>query len=78
MSESEMSAIITLLYLPTIGILLYYLYMSSYCVSYMSISSTGNVMNGPIGKQMVDTLVESSQNFEVNTNKRMIDMLVSC
>ena len=25
----------------------------------------GNVMNGPIGKQMVDTLVESSANFEV-------------
>ena len=44
----------------------------------MSISSTGNVMNGPIGKQMVDTLVESSQNFEVNTNKRITDMLVSC
>lgn len=27
--------------------------------------STGNVMNGPIGKQMVDTLVESSTNVEV-------------
>ena len=26
---------------------------------------TGNVMNGPIGKQMVDTLVESSANVEV-------------
>jgi len=26
---------------------------------------TGNVMNGPIGKQMVDTLVESSANFEM-------------
>ena len=25
----------------------------------------GNVMNGPIGKQMVDTLVESSANFEM-------------
>ena len=25
----------------------------------------GNVVNGPIGKQMVDTLVESSANFEV-------------
>ena len=26
---------------------------------------TGNVMNGPIGKQMVDTLVESQANVEV-------------
>lgn len=26
---------------------------------------SGNVMNGPIGKQMVDTLVESSANFEM-------------
>ena len=26
---------------------------------------SGNVMNGPIGKQMVDTLVESSSNVEV-------------
>jgi len=26
---------------------------------------SGNVMNGPIGKQMVDTLVESSANVEV-------------
>ena len=25
----------------------------------------GNVVNGPIGKQMVDTLVESSANFEM-------------
>lgn len=25
----------------------------------------GNVMNGPIGKQMVDTLVESSANVEM-------------
>ena len=28
--------------------------------------SLGNVMNGPIGKQMVDTLVESSANFEAS------------
>ena len=28
---------------------------------------SGNVMNGPIGKQMVDTLVESSSNVEVFT-----------
>lgn len=28
---------------------------------------TGNVMNGPIGKQMVDTLVESSANVEVGS-----------
>ncbi len=27
----------------------------------------GNVVNGPIGKQMVDTLVESSANFEVTS-----------
>ena len=26
----------------------------------------GNVVNGPIGKQMVDTLVESSANFEAS------------
>ena len=26
---------------------------------------TGNVVNGQIGKQMVDTLVESSANFEM-------------
>ena len=29
---------------------------------------SGNVMNGPIGKQMVDTLVESSSNVEVLFN----------
>lgn len=33
---------------------------------YMVIFSLkGNVMNGPIGKQMVDTLVESQANVEV-------------
>ena len=31
----------------------------------MFLSFIGNVMNGPIGKQMVDTLVESSANFEM-------------
>lgn len=29
------------------------------------LSLKGNVMNGPIGKQMVDTLVESQANVEV-------------
>ena len=29
-------------------------------------------MNGPIGKQMVDTLVESSANFEVSAVTRLI------
>ena len=28
--------------------------------------NTGNVVNGPIGKQMVDTLIESAVNFEVS------------
>lgn len=27
-------------------------------------------MNGPIGKQMVDTLVESQANVEVNKNQK--------
>lgn len=31
----------------------------------MMLSLKGNVMNGPIGKQMVDTLVESQANVEV-------------
>ncbi len=31
----------------------------------------GNVVNGPIGKQMVDTLVESSANFEVTTTVQL-------
>ena len=31
----------------------------------------GNVVNGPIGKQMVDTLVESSANFEVTSFYRI-------
>lgn len=29
----------------------------------------GNVVNGTIGKQMVDTLVESASNVEVGFNK---------
>lgn len=37
---------------------------------YMVIFSLkGNVMNGPIGKQMVDTLVESQANVEVHVIK---------
>lgn len=32
-----------------------------------SVNCTGNVVNGTIGKQMVDTLVESASNVEVLT-----------
>ena len=32
----------------------------------------GNVVNGTIGKQMVDTLVESASNVEVNSFKKQI------
>ena len=32
----------------------------------------GNVVNGAIGRQMVDTLVESSANFEVKSNYKNI------
>lgn len=31
-----------------------------------NINCTGNVVNGTIGKQMVDTLVESASNVEVH------------
>ena len=41
-------------------------YYTRYVHSYIVENISGNVMNGPIGKQMVDTLVESSQNFEVS------------
>lgn len=32
----------------------------------LNTTCTGNVVNGTIGKQMVDTLVESASNVEVN------------
>ena len=32
---------------------------------YFCLCCAGNVVNGPIGKQMLDTLVESTANFEV-------------
>jgi hypothetical protein len=40
---------------------------SQYITNYLIIVivSTGNVVNGTIGKQMVDTLVESASNVEV-------------
>ena len=38
---------------------------------------SGNVMNGPIGKQMVDTLVESSSNVEVLFNSYKICLIFS-
>jgi len=37
--------------------------------------SSGNVVNGPIGKQMVETLVESSGNFEVSFFKNAASMI---
>lgn len=39
--------------------------LSSSLQGLCSFICVGNVMNGPIGKQMVDTLVESSGNFEM-------------
>ena len=36
-------------------------------LTYQWIITIGNVLNGTIGKQMVDTLVESTANVEVNT-----------
>lgn len=36
----------------------------------------GNVVNGPIGKQMVDTLVESSGNFEVFCSRIIMIMIL--
>ena len=37
---------------------------------------SGNVMNGPIGKQMVDTLVESSSNVEVLLLDNLINLFI--
>lgn len=43
------------------------------CIDINTNIYSGNVMNGPIGKQMVDTLVESSSNVEVRSiNSTMI------
>ena len=41
--------------------LLFQIRLSQFCI----ILFAGNVLNGTIGKQMVDTLVESSANVEV-------------
>lgn len=35
----------------------------------------GNVVNGTIGKQMVDTLVESASNVEVNIDNSLLNFL---
>ena len=35
-------------------------------------------MNGPIGKQMVDTLVESSANFEVSLSELQFHAVPHC
>jgi hypothetical protein len=36
----------------------------------------GNVMNGTIGKQMVDTLVESAANVEVSYLNRLFKLII--
>lgn len=38
-----------------------------YSTTYLFNLHIGNVVNGTIGKQMVDTLVESASNVEVST-----------
>lgn len=35
------------------------------CLKIFTVTPTGNVVNGTIGKQMVDMLVESSNNVEM-------------
>jgi len=38
-----------------------------------NVNCTGNVVNGTIGKQMVDTLVESASNVEVHIFRKQIE-----
>jgi len=51
--------------------------LSTYSTIKTNVNCTGNVVNGTIGKQMVDTLVESASNVEVHIFRIKVEFKIT-
>ena len=62
-STASSSIIFLMITLVAVAVLIFFCVMNNSIYSFI-----GNVLNGTIGKQMVDTLVESTANVEVTNH----------